>query len=110
MTEREATIGFAAFPGIGPQRFKLLRDYFGSVAKAWEADSTTLKTIGLGGKLTDQLIDFRKNFAAATYEAELGKQEIRIVTLIDVEYPKLLSEIPDPPIALYIKGTIPRHP
>lgn len=110
MTEREAVIGFAAFPGIGPQRFKLLRDYFGGASKAWEADSLTLKNIGLGGKLTDQLVAFKKNFGAAAYEAELGKQEIKLVTCIDSGYPRLLAEIPDPPIAIYIKGTIPIAP
>ncbi len=30
-------LGFSAFPGVGPKRFALLRKYFGSAKKAWQA-------------------------------------------------------------------------
>ena len=109
MNERDAYIGFAAFPGIGPQRFKLLVEYFGSALKAWESPEKILKDLGLGSKLTEKLATFRKNFSAEKYEQELLSQEIKIVTRIDGEFPKLLSQISDPPIALFIKGKLPHE-
>ena len=50
--ERKYWVAFSVFPGIGPVRFRLLFDYFGSAKKAWEAPARTLKAIKLGEKLT----------------------------------------------------------
>lgn len=108
MTEREAYIAFSVFPGIGPYRFKLLLDYFGFAAKAWLADRQTLINIGLGEKLTGKLCDFRKDFHPEIYEKSLLQNEIRIITRIDKEFPPQLQQIPDPPIALYVKGQMPK--
>ena len=105
MTEREAYVAFAAFPGIGPQRFKLLTEYFGSAQKAWSASAEELIKIGLGGKLTQKLVDFRAGFDPRTYEQQLLQREIKIITRIESSFPQQLLEIPDPPIALFIKGT-----
>lgn len=102
--EREAYIGFNAFSGIGPQRFKLLVEYFGSAATAWSADEQTLIEVGLGPKLVDKFSIFRKEFIAKKYEEDLLTQEIHICTRIDPLFPKSLKEISDPPIAIYIRG------
>ncbi len=106
MTEREAYIGFASFPGIGPQRFKLLVDYFGSAEKAWTQPEKTLVGIGLGPSLTGKFLAFRTSFSSAAYEKELLRQEIKVITRIDDKYPVQLKEIADPPIALFVKGIL----
>jgi DNA processing protein len=106
MTEKDAYIGFSAFPGVGPQRFKLLVNYFNTAIDAWNAPEKTLKEIGLGDKLTDQLINFRKEFSAEKFQQDLLKKEIKIVTRIDEAFPFKLKEISDPPIVLYVKGNI----
>lgn len=106
MTEREAYIAFSAFPGIGPLRFKLLCEYFGSAVSAWQAPQNLLSRIGLGDRLTQKLVDFRGHFRAGEYEARLRAREIAILTRLDPGFPQRLREIPDPPIALYVKGTL----
>lgn len=40
-------------------------------------------------------------------EETCRKQDIQIVTLEDERYPQLLREIPDPPLVLYVRGTLP---
>ncbi len=107
MSEREAYIAYATFPGIGPLRFKLLVDYFGSALKAWTADEKMLLQIGLGLHLTKKLVQYRKAFSADIYEKELLSREIKIVTRIDLNFPSALLQIPDPPIALFVKGKLP---
>lgn len=97
-------LGFSAFPGIGPLRFKLLREYFGSAKKAWEAQEEVLFKIGLGEKLTAKFIAFKNHFSLEDYEAALKKENIWVITLGDKNYPKLLQEIPDAPFVLYIRG------
>jgi len=106
MTDRDAYIGFSAFPGIGPLRFKMLIEYFGSAQKAWVADKQTLLRINLGEKLTAKLLDFRNTFQAYDYIQKLLQDEINIITRIDKGFPKKLLEIPDPPIALYVNGKL----
>lgn len=108
MTEGEAYIGFSAFPGIGPLRFKLLLDYFKGATKAWQVEEQTLLSLGLGDKLVVKFSSFRKAFHPKVYEAQLLEKEIKIITRIDVHFPKLLREIPDPPIALFVKGNLPK--
>lgn len=108
MEEREAYIGFAAFPGVGPLRFKLLTDFFGSAASAWFATEKILREIGLGDKLTAKFSAFRETFNLNNYVEKLQLQEIKITTRTDDTFPTLLREIPDPPIALYVKGNLPK--
>lgn len=55
-------VGFNFFEGIGSLRFKLLLDYFGSAQKAWSASRKELIEIGLGRKLTDKFLKFRRIF------------------------------------------------
>lgn len=107
MTESEACLGFSLVNGIGPLRFKLLLDYFKSPLKAWQASEKKLKEIGLGPKLTADLISFRKDFDPERYRQELAKKEIRFVAFGSDSYPPNLLDIPDPPIGLFIKGRLP---
>lgn len=102
--EKPSYLGFSAFPGIGPLRFKLLLDYFGSAKAAWEAPKSELVKIGLGVSLSEQFARFRATFNLRGYEERLKALSIAVITLTDERYPKLLREIPNPPFLLYLKG------
>lgn len=106
MDERDAYIGFSFAKGIGPLRFKLLHDYFGSASGAWEASEKTFLNIGFGEKLTTNFLEFRKTFDLQKIIEEITYKEIMIVTQIDPEFPPSLLQIPDPPLTLYIKGSL----
>ncbi len=112
MTDEEKTywIGFSVFPGIGPVRFKLLLDYFGTAEAAWDAPSSLLKKIKLGDKLTDQFVDFRKKFQVSEYISMVTREHVSVLTLQDERYPKLLKQIPDAPFVLYVKGKKGKEP
>ncbi|HUD19880.1 MAG TPA: DNA-processing protein DprA [Patescibacteria group bacterium] len=102
--ETECFIGFNVFPGIGPIRFKLLLDYFGSAREAWRAPLVTLRKIKLGEKLSGEFDHFRKSFDLDAYISNLNKLHVSVLTLKDPRYPILLSRIPDAPFVLYVKG------
>jgi DNA processing protein len=55
-------IGFNFFEGIGPLRFKLLLDYFGSAKKAWLASINQWRALGLGEKTTEKFFRFKTFF------------------------------------------------
>lgn len=97
-------LGLSAFPGIGPVRFRLLRDYFGTVKQIWVASVEDLRKTGLGEKLTQTFDSFRNTFDVVAYQKKLHDAHIGVVTIDDFRYPKLLKEIADPPFLLYVKG------
>jgi len=90
--EKRYWVAFSVFPGIGPVRFRLLLEHFGSAKKAWEAP------------LSDKFIHFRKTFDIDEYLEKLEHLHVSVLTLNDPKYPKLLKEISDPPFLLYIRG------
>lgn len=59
----------------------------------------------LAGRHPDGVIE-----AARRILDESERKSIRVITYWDEEYPRLLREIPAPPIALYLKGEFPRGP
>ncbi len=108
--EKQYWVAFSVFPGVGPVRFKLLLNYFGSAKKAWEASVSELKTIKLGEKLSEEFAHFRKTFDVSTYLTELKENKTTVVTLAEENYPKLLAQIPDAPFVLYVKGKKGKEP
>lgn len=87
-------------------RFKLLHDYFGSAELIWKADYKCLIATGLTGGLVDRFVTFRNNFDFGEHQTELSKKEIKFYCLVDEEYPEILKQIPDPPLAIFIKGDL----
>ncbi len=96
-------LGFSVFPGVGPKKFQLLIDRFGTAERAWKANEGELKTV-LGKALTPQLVAFREKFSLEEYEKQLRMSGVNFLTLQDKDYPALLKEIADPPFVLYVKG------
>lgn len=90
--EKTYWVAFSVFPGIGPVRFRLLLDRFGSAKAAWAAP------------LSEKFIHFRKTFDIEEYLERLAKLHVSVLTLNDPKYPRLLKEISDPPFLLYIRG------
>lgn len=106
MDEKKYWLGFSVFNGIGPKRFKLLYDYFGSARKIWQAKREKLLSTGLPEKIIDDLIRFRQKFNPEFYSSWLEKKQIKFLTLSDKNYPKNLKQIDDAPFVLYYKGEI----
>lgn len=101
--EKQYWVAFSTFEGIGPMRFKLLLDYFGSAKAAYNADRKQLMTIGLGQKLIEEFIDFRNKFNFDSYFFRLKKKGIEVVCAEEQSYPETLKEIYDTPPVMYVK-------
>lgn len=105
--EKYYWLAFSAFnQGIGPVRFKLIVDYFGSAENAYKASEKELRAVGLPEKILLSFLSFRQRFDLEKYLKELAKKEVSFLTLKDKEYPELLKQISDPPYVLYIKGKL----
>lgn len=101
-------LGFSYFLGIGPIKFSLLKKHFGSAKKAYLSDKKELIEI-IGLSLTEKFIKFRDSFDPIKKIEELRKKEIKVLTVDDENYPKILKSISDPPICLYLKGSLPNN-
>ncbi|MBM3208839.1 DNA-protecting protein DprA [Candidatus Shapirobacteria bacterium] len=101
MEEKDYWLAFSAFPGVGPKKFKLLLDHFGSARKAWEAPETELLNLPLGKKLITSFFGFRKSFTPEVNTKRLKEKRLFAICLEEENYPKLLKEIENPPPVIY---------
>lgn len=101
--ERNYYLFFSKAPGIGRKKFDLLLRNFGSAKKAFESNDKELLKI-LGEKLTNNFLEFRKEFSIEKYLENLDKQKINFIALSEIKYPVNLKKISNPPVVLYTKG------
>lgn len=98
-------VAFRGISGVGPVRVQRLLDYFGSMRTAWEADAGVLRTL-LEERVVRQIVSARQREDPADELARLASEKVRVITLLDDDYPSLLREIPSPPPVLFIKGDL----
>lgn len=93
-------VGLSTFKGLGIKRLNLLKQYFGSVRKIWEANEADYIKVGIKPEIARmwQKRDLDKEMA------ELNKLLIKVIIIEDKRYPKILKETDSPPFILYIKG------
>jgi len=100
-------IGLSSIPGIGRITFRRLVAHFGSAGRVLSASENEQREYaGLSGKVISELRSFPWQERA---EEELAKAEaagVAIITAADPAYPGPLLNTPDPPLFLYIKGSL----
>jgi len=104
MLERNYYLAFSLTNGIGPKTFISLIQYFKTAEKAWTSTSNELKKAGLSDRLIQKLEKARNELDIKSYLEKLKHKKASFIALCDKNYPKLLSQIPNPPIVLYTKG------
>lgn len=95
---------------IGPAKFKKLYVHFKTMHQAWKADSIELLKCGLKEKDVNYFLAKRPSINVDSEFEKLEKENIKVITIKDKKYPKLLKEIYSPPPVLYIKGNIDINP
>ncbi|MBI1257470.1 MAG: DNA-protecting protein DprA [Chloroflexi bacterium] len=106
MNERQYWLGFSLVPGIGPKRLLLLARAFGTLQSAWEAGEKPLREAGLDGEASANLLRMRSQVDLDREMAKIERAGARLLTPEDAEFPSLLKNLPDPPLALYVRGTL----
>jgi DNA processing protein len=92
--------------GLGPSRIKKLIDHYGAAERVFQASLTELEATGMRA-VSAQSIATGKSFELAQQEcAKAIEAGARIIALSDPEYPARLKEIYDPPVILFVKGSI----
>jgi DNA processing protein len=103
---RKYWLGFNLVKGIGPMKVRALLDYFGDLEVAWRADASALRQAGLDRRALSSLLKARGKLDLEAELEKLDKQNIRVLTWDDPDYPPRLLQIPDPPPLLYVRGQL----
>ena len=109
--ELQAWLRLTLTPGIGNGAARKLLAAFGSTEAIFEQSSVTLQKLG-SVKLAGVLRTEPANLAAqlqTTLDWLQGAADRRIATLGDAAYPAALLDIEDPPLMLYMLGTLASH-
>jgi DNA processing protein len=99
-------IGFSKVSGIGPARLQSLLTYYGDIATAWRADLAELRAIGLDRRTVENFAKTRHDLDLTAEVDRLEKLNVMLLTWDSPDYPALLKTIPDPPITLYVRGSL----
>jgi DNA processing protein len=94
--------------GIGPRTANQLLDRFGSPAQVFAASRGALEALGVKPETVRELHDSEILERAGAEIERLEQLGATVITLEDEDYPPLLREIYDPPIALYVRGDLKR--
>ncbi len=107
MNEREAYIGLNMISGLGPVRVRALVAALGSPAAVFSATDQDLRGVkGIGPELAGAILAQRDAVDPAAEIQRTAAQGWQIVTALDPAYPEPLKTIHDPPLALYVMGTL----
>lgn len=96
----------ALFLKFEAKKLKKISDYFPLMKNAFEANCSEFIRAGIEQEVAQEFIDWRKKIEPEKEWQKLEKEKIKILTIRDENYPKLLKEIYDPPAVLYIKGEL----
>lgn len=94
-------------PGVGPRIAEALLERFGSPTGILDAAPSDLRsTPGVGVKLARNISLARETIDFADEMQAMKSANIAAVLKSDERYPRILQEIPDPPLLLYMKGEL----
>jgi DNA processing protein len=107
MEPREAFVALNMIDHVGPVRVRQLLQHFGDVVSILKASRQQLLHVhGIGEDTAEAISSWEKNVDLAAELRRCEEFHCHVVTQEDEDYPELLRQIYDPPIVLYVKGTL----
>lgn len=110
MTETEACIALNMVPNLGPVRLRKLVRALGTPADVLKAPKSQLRKVeGIGPELTDAIGDWESTIDLSAELKRMADFGATVITQQSPEYPPGLRELHNPPITLYVWGTVTRE-
>jgi len=104
LPEKAYWVGFGQISRFTPARFQKIIDYFPSLEAAWYASRDELSQAGIEPEVVDDFFIKRETLDPASLWQAVLKENIRITTINESQYPAILKEIFDPPPYIYYRG------
>ncbi len=94
--------------GVGRKKIFQLLEYFKTPENIWSADIVELSKVeGIKYEIVMKIIKSKNEDNIYKIIENMDKDNINFISYFDDKYPKSLKNIYDPPLGLYIKGTMP---
>lgn len=107
MDSKEALVALNMIDHVGPIRLRQLRDALGDAPSILRASRARLEAVpGIGPDTAAAIAAWERTVDLAGELRRIAEYGCHILTQEDPDYPPLLREIYDPPIVLYVKGTL----
>ncbi|MBU6409361.1 MAG: DNA-processing protein DprA [Verrucomicrobia bacterium] len=107
MDSREALVALNMIEHVGPVRARLLLEHFGDAAKILAAShSELLRVHAIGAETAGAIVRWKKDIDLAGELKRISDFGCHVLVAADERYPPLLREIYDPPLVLYVKGSL----
>jgi DNA processing protein len=107
MDSREAFIALNMIEHVGPVRVRQLLQHFGDAPAILGASKQELGRVhGIGAETAEAIAAWEKTVDLGGELQRIRDYGCHVLTQEDQEYPELLRQIYDPPIALYVKGRL----
>lgn len=98
---------FSYFPKNSHKRYRDLVEKFGSLDAAWSVDRRDLMTLPWEEKLVQEFWLWKEDINEEKILTTLEKEGITVIPQSDARYPRRLKDIYDPPLCVFVRGTIP---
>ena len=103
--DRESFIRLSLVNGVGPRLIAGLVDHFGSAEAVLKATLSQLGQVPrIGPKLSTLIRDSSQCDLAEQVFQHCNDHGVRIIIAGDPEFPRLLAELSDPPVMLFVRG------
>ena len=91
---------------VGQKSLWKIKEYFGGFVEVFFGDEETLKKAGLTTKAIQSILAHKGQTLDTSNYEKIKKQNIRLITIENENYPLALKNIYDPPYLLYGQGTL----
>ena len=107
MTETEACIALNMVPGMGPVRLRTLLETFASPQRILTAGPAALRAAkGVGKETADSIASWESHVDLAAELKRIADFGAKVITVTSPEYPPALRTIHNPPVVLYVWGSL----
>lgn len=107
-SDREILYFLQRIPGIGAKTIRELWQYFGTGERLYKAEEQELQNL-LKPKQVKTFLQEREKEDPGSRLIKLEKKGIRYYSIFDREYPKRLRTVADGPLALFVRGHLPKE-
>lgn len=98
------------WPRITWRRYQQLLDTFGSLDRVFFASSSELHNMPWQREFVFDFLSWKQSLDTEAITKELQNLSISCISIHDDAYPAALTELYDPPLALFTKGIVPSTP
>src|SRR5438093_7600724 len=107
MDPKESLVALNMIEHVGPVRVRQLLEHFGDAPAILRASkSQRLQVRGIGEETAEAIANWENTVDLNAELKRIQEFGCHILTQADDDYPELLRQIYDPPIVLYVKGSL----